>query len=106
MTGFLRASPAGRRAAAVLFEGSILLINSLFALVWLCRLEIQQNMNTIRAMVLTTLLISFVLIPVEPPVFHMFGKRRFAVYVHDFFAVLMYHTVITEKETAVRIRRR
>lgn len=61
---------------AVLLEGVTLFLNSLFSLVWLWRFEIEQNMNTIRLMILATLIISFVLMPLESVVFHVFKKRR------------------------------
>ena len=62
-------------SAVLLAEGIVLLVFCVLSLVWLWRVETEQRYTLLHGMLIGTLILSFVLIPIESALFCWYRKR-------------------------------
>lgn len=60
---------------ALFCEDAVLLVLCVLSLVWLWRVETEQRYTLLRGMLIGTLILSFVLIPIESALFSWYRRR-------------------------------
>lgn len=60
---------------ALFCEGVVLLVSCVLSLVWLWRVETEQRYTFLHGMLIGTLILSFVLIPIESALFSWYRRR-------------------------------